>query len=95
MKFDADGLRRLSEHLDESIEAPEPERSSRLALIGKTAPDMACRHADLLSRQAALETGDFMATLPKFAIEDSLTTATHIGERVGPYEVLRSWAKAA
>ena len=89
MKLDAEELHRLSEHLDDLIEATLAERSSRLALIRRTAPEMAHRLAELLARQAAVETGDFMATLPKFLTEDSSTTATRSGERVGPYEVLQ------
>ena len=89
MKLDAEELHRLSEHLDDLIEATAAERSSRLALIGQTAPETAHRLAELLARQAAVETGDFMATLPKFSIEESFTTATRSGERVGPYEVLQ------
>jgi serine/threonine-protein kinase len=83
----------LNELLDQALEQPEAERAAWLAQLSAAHDDLKPHLHDLLSRVAAIETADFLGSLPRFGplpeqarLHDPEIEA---GTLVGAYRLLR------
>jgi eukaryotic-like serine/threonine-protein kinase len=79
----------LSELLDQVLELPPGERAAWLAEIPAAYDDLKPHLQNLLSRIAAVETADFLGSLPRFAGPPPAGLEDDAGTLVGPYRLLR------
>ena len=82
----------LNQLLDQALERPAAERAAWLAQLPADHDDLKPLLRDLLSRVAAIETADFLGSLPKFAVasEGLDDPEIQVGALVGPYRLLRA-----
>ena len=67
MSLTKDDLTALSKLLDEALDIPEAEREAWLGRLSDRYASLRPTLRELLTRQASVETDDFLKTLPKFA----------------------------
>src|SRR5215831_16614416 len=81
----------LSKLLDQALERPAAERADWLAQLPAAHDDLRPHLRDLLSRTAAIESGDFLGNLPRFvhSPQARANPESEVGTLVGPYRLLR------
>ncbi len=91
MKLDVTTLRRLSPLLDEALDLKPSEREVWLAAMKDDKAELAPLLRELLSRQASVETHDFLQSAPQFTLARSASREAdfHAGDEVGPYRLIR------
>ncbi|HKE45656.1 MAG TPA: serine/threonine-protein kinase [Steroidobacteraceae bacterium] len=81
----------LSRLLDTALTLPAAERASWIESLGGEHAPLKGVLAELMARQDLVETGSFLATLPKFAPDDGKGKAdAKVGDLVGPYRLERA-----
>ncbi len=90
-ELEPDRAAALNELLDQVLELPPAERAAWLAKIPAACDDLKPHLQDLLSRVAAIETADFLGSLPRFAGPPAAGQGpgSEAGTLVGPYRLLR------
>ena len=78
----------LSRLLDQALDLAPPERPQWLAGLPSSLDHLKPRLADILGRSAAIETADFLRTLPPVELEEPLRL-DRAGEVVGVYRLQR------
>lgn len=89
LEIDATGWAKLSTLLDQALDREPAARAAWIDSLGPELESLKPQLRDLLSRSGAIETGDFLATLPPIsagAAEDRVGMA---GEVVGAYRLVR------
>ncbi len=91
LNIDAASWVELNQLLDEALDREPAARAAWLESLEPRFESLKPRLRELLSRAASVETGEFLATLPKFAAsgEDAETPRGAVGETVGAYRLLR------
>ncbi len=82
----------LNRLLEEALDRPPAERAAWLESLAPEVAALAPHLRELLQRAAAVETGDFLGTLPKFGVSAADGGAAAIGsagETVGKYRLVR------
>jgi len=74
MSLTKDELTTLSKLLDEALAVPEAERDAWFARLSDQHASLRSTLSELLTRQAGVETDDFLKTLPKLAGASAATT---------------------
>jgi tetratricopeptide (TPR) repeat protein len=77
--------------LNEALALPVPERAGWLDSLHLEHAELKDTLRELLAAHAAVETGDFLGTLPRIGVAGSSDAATHeptAGDVVGPYRLL-------
>jgi serine/threonine protein kinase len=90
--FDQQHWAELNRLLDAALDLPASERDRWLATLDPAFRGLKPELEDLLSRAAAVETRDFLGTLPKFDAPAERLAADSAGcggETVGPYRLVR------
>ncbi|HPF24999.1 MAG TPA: serine/threonine-protein kinase [Steroidobacteraceae bacterium] len=94
LDLDSEGVLTLNRLLDEVLDRPPAERAGWLESLPPQWQRFKPHLQDLLARSAAVETADFLNTMPKFAAPSATADATGFGAPVadalvGPYRLLR------
>lgn len=90
MNIDPAEWSRLNALLDQALDKPPAERAAWLEALGAEHEAVKSQLRALLSQGASVETGDFLKTLPKFALgEEEQPVAGTAGEVVGHYRLMR------
>ncbi len=91
LNIDAASWVELNQLLDEALDREPEARAAWLESLEPRFESLKPRLRELLSRAASVETGEFLATLPKFAAsgEDAETPRGAAGETVGAYRLIR------
>ncbi len=91
LNIDAASWMELNQLLDEALDREPSARAAWLESLEPRFESLKPRLRELLSRAASVETGEFLATLPKFAAsgEDGDTARGAAGETVGAYRLMR------
>src|SRR5688500_2920586 len=81
----------LNRLLDQALDLPPDDRERWLADLAPSCAHLRPHLSDLLGRAAAVETADFLNTLPPFQpVESSEAQADRTGEIVGAYRLMRA-----
>jgi serine/threonine protein kinase len=90
-EMDAATLAQLSRLLDEALERPSATRDSWIDTLGSQFDALKPHLRDLLSRSGAIETDDFLHTIPKIRDADvrAREASEKAGEVVGLYRLVR------
>jgi serine/threonine protein kinase len=91
IELDAATWATLNRLLDEALDRPPEQRAAWLESLGEELAPLKPRLRELLANAAQVETGDFLHTLPKFAVAQAQAEAPTgaAGEVLGPYRLLR------
>jgi serine/threonine-protein kinase len=92
LDIDANSWSELNKLLDSALDLPPAQRGAWLDGLGSEFDALKPQLRDLLARSAAVETADFLRTLPKIdaaAAQPESQLAGKAGEHVGPYRLLR------
>ena len=97
LEIDAQSWAEIDRLLDEALERPMTERDAWLATLPPQFERLKPPLRELLSRAAAVETSDFLGTLPRFEAgpEDAAepASAERPGAEIGPYRLIREIAR--
>jgi serine/threonine-protein kinase len=90
LDIDAADWGRLNRLLDQALDRAPAERVAWVDSLGPEHEGLKPRLRELLGGRGAVETGDFLQTLPKIgAVHDGLPLPGAPGDVVGPYRLLR------
>ncbi len=90
MDIDPAEWSRLNALLDQALDKPPAERAAWLESLGTEYDSVKPRLHALLSQGASVETGDFLNTLPKFAVSaEAGSQAGSAGDVMGHYRLVR------
>ena len=89
LDIDAASWSTLSRLLDEALDREPADRAAWLEALGPEHDGLKPRLRDLLSGTGAVETADFLHTMPKIGAAEARAAAGLAGDLVGPYRLLR------
>lgn len=91
LEMDAATWSQLNRLLDAALDQPPSDRAAWLESLGPDLDTLKPQLRELLQRSVSVETGDFLQTLPKFAIGGAADDARvgAAGHTVGNYRLLR------
>jgi eukaryotic-like serine/threonine-protein kinase len=91
MEIDPASWSQLNRLLDEALDKRPAERAAWLEALGAEHDALKPQLRELLARGASVETGDFLATLPKFQAAGFADgpAAGEAGDVIGPYRLVR------
>ena len=94
LDIDPDSWAELNRLLDEALDQPSGARAAWVESLGAQFENLKPQLRQLLSRTDAVETGDFLNTLPKLTREGTLGSAPAVptgraGDTIGNYRLIR------
>jgi serine/threonine protein kinase/tetratricopeptide (TPR) repeat protein len=93
LPIDAQSWAELDRLLDEALERPAAEREAWLESLPASSEAMKVQLRDLLSRATAVETGDYLGSLPQFDWPGGDPDQLQPGMEFGPYRLVRELAR--